>query len=166
MTPARNPLPRRWLIATGLLTLVGALLHLAVPIGGPAWYASLGAPPGLARMAEAGSLRPLITCLVIAGALGLASLYAFSGAGVIRRLPLLRPALAAIGTAFVLRGLVFVPLALWQPRLLSGLCGRCEGVNAFVLVTSALCLFAGIGYLLGAWRPSAAGGAPRGPARA
>jgi len=142
-----------WLFAAGVLASIGALLHVAVPFGGPAWYAFLGAPPGLVAMAESGSLRPMLTCFAIAAVLVVFGVYAFSGLGLVRRLPLLRLGLAAIGIALVVRGLAFVPLVLWNPRVLGGLCGRCDGVNAFLLVTSALCLFAGIGYAMGAARP-------------
>ncbi|MGQ0801892.1 MAG: hypothetical protein ACT4NL_17480 [Pseudomarimonas sp.] len=147
-------LSRGWLLVSGLLVMAGSLLHLAVPLGGPEWYAFLGAPPGLVALAEAGSLRPLLTCLAIAGVLLLVGLYAFSGLGLIRRLPLLRLALAAIGVGLSVRGLAFIPLAIWHPHILSGLCGRCDGVNVFLVITSGLCLFAGIGYVLGAWRLS------------
>jgi hypothetical protein len=69
--------------------------------------------------------------------------YAFSAAGLLRRLPLRRAVLALAGAGLLLRGLSFLPLAAWQPHLLSGMCGRCEGVNAFLVVTSLLCLFPG-----------------------
>ncbi len=152
---ARSRLRDRWLLASGALALAGALLHLAVPFGGPAWYTFLGAPPRLAAMAEAGSFRAALTCVVIAMVLLIVALYALSGLGLVRRLPLLRTGLAAIGVVLVTRGVAFIPLVLWYPRLLSGLCGRCEAINPFVVVTSALCLFAGVGFLLGAARPVA-----------
>ncbi len=116
-------------------------------------YVFLGAPPGLVAMVEAGSLRPMLTCFAIAAVLLVVALYAFSGLGLIRRLPLLRLGLATIGVGLVVRGLGFIPMAIWNPQLLAGLCGRCEGVNLFLVVTSGLCLFAGLGYLFAAPRP-------------
>lgn len=141
---------RTWLLCSGVMAFVGALIHLAIPVGGPAWYLYFGAPPGLAAMAEAGSIRPLVSCLVIALVLLVCSAYAFSGLRLIRRLPLLRLGLAGIGSALVVRGLAFVPLAIWSPNYLAGICGRCQGVNGFLVFTSAICVVAGVGFLLGA----------------
>ncbi|KFN46548.1 hypothetical protein [Arenimonas metalli] len=141
----------RWLLAAGGVMVLGAVAHLLAPLGGPAWYQALGAPPGLAVMAAAGSMRPAITCVVIATLLLACAAFAFSGAGRRRPLPLLRPALAAIGVGLLVRGLAFIPLAAWRPQLLSGLCGRCEGANAFVWITSLLCLLLAAAYLHGAW---------------
>ena len=94
---------RGWLIAAGVLNGGAALLHLACIIGGPAWYRFLGAGERMARLAERGSLRPALITIGIATILGFWSAYAFSGAGVLPRLPLLRPALIAICAIYALR---------------------------------------------------------------
>jgi hypothetical protein len=52
------------------------------------------------------------------------------------------------------RGVLLPIAAAWQPHLLSGICGRCQAVNGFVLLTSALRLFVGGGYMVGALRPA------------
>jgi hypothetical protein len=143
LSPTRNIA----LAVAATLVLLGALVHLAIPIGGPGWYAFFGAPPRLVAMAEAGSMRPIVTCLVIATVLFVVAAYGYSGAGVVRRLPALRPALGVVGIALVVRGLGFVPLALWSPQSLRRLCGDCDGASPFLLVTSALCLAVGIAYL-------------------
>ena len=105
-------------------------------------------------MAVAGLARPVISCVVIACLLGVFSSYAFSALGSIRRLPAQRAMLCVIGLGLILRALWLPFLAVTDPRALENLCGRCSGLNAFVLATSALCLFIGAGYLLGAWRPN------------
>ena len=143
---------RTGLLASGALLVVGALLHIATIFGGPAWYAFLGAPAGLVAMAESGSLRPAISCVVIAAILLICAAYAFSGAGVIRRLPAARAVLAVVGLGLLIRGLMFPPLVAWQPALLIGICGRCQSVNMFVIVTSALCLLVGAGLIIGVMR--------------
>ena len=144
-----TPLARRALLAAGAAALAGAVLHLAIPLGGPAWYAAFGAPPGLVELARIGHPRATITCLVIAAFLGLLAAYAFSGAGAIRRLPLLRTALAAIAAVLIARGLLFIPLAILRPDLLARICD-CRGVDAFLVATSALCLAMGSAYASGA----------------
>jgi hypothetical protein len=117
--------------------------------GGPDWYAFFGAPRGLVEMARAGNIRAPISCLVIAAFLTLLAAYAFYGAGVIRRLPFLRLGLASIAAVLVLRGVLFVPLIVWRPSALSGICD-CRTVDTFIIITSVLCFVLGVGYALGA----------------
>ena len=133
----------------GAAASAGAALHIAIIFGGPDWYAFFGAPRGLVEMARAGNIRAPISCLVIAAFLALLAAYAFSGAGVIRRLPFLRVGLASIAAVLILRGALFIPLILLRPGALSGICD-CRSVDAFIIVTSALCLAMGVGYALGA----------------
>jgi len=138
------------LLLAGVAASAGAVLHIAILFGGPDWYAFFGAPRGLVEMARSGNIRAPLSCVVIALALAMVATYAFSGAGVIRRLPFLRPGLAAIAAVLILRGVLFVPLILWRPGTLSGICD-CRSIDAFIMVTSALCMAMGVGYALGAW---------------
>jgi hypothetical protein len=147
-------IPRFWLFASGSLCAVGALMHLALPLGGPAWYSFVGAPQGIAAMAAVGLARPLVSCIVIACLLGVFASYAFSALGFIRRLPALRVVLCVIGFGLSVRAVWFPVLAVTDSRVLGHFCGRCSNLNGFVVATSALCLFIGVGYLLGASRPN------------
>jgi putative oxidoreductase len=144
-----TPFARRLLIASGLVAVAGALLHLAIPLLGPDAYALLRAPPGLVQLARDGHPRAAISCVVIAALLALFAAYAFSAAGWIRRLPLLRTGLALIAAVLLLRGLLFVPLLLLRPDALARICD-CRGIDAFIVLTSLLCLAMGAGYALGA----------------
>jgi hypothetical protein len=132
----RNP----WLLAGGLLSLAAALLHLAVIAGGPDWYRFVGAGEEMARMAERGRLAPHLITLAIALLLAVWAAYAFSGAGLIRRLPLMRTALVAISAIYLLRGAVLFPALLQQPR------------DAFTIWSSAIVLVYGIAYTVGTRR--------------
>lgn len=138
-----------YLLLAGVATSMGAAFHILIIFGGPDWYAFFGAPQGLVDMARDGNIRAPISCVVIAAFLSLLAAYAFSGAGVIRRLPSLRLGLASIAIVQILRGVLFVPLIVWRPGALSGICD-CRGVDAFIIITSALCLVLGVGYALGA----------------
>ena len=138
MTRTRDP----WLVTAGVLSAAAALLHLAVIAGGPRWYRFFGAGEEMARMAERGSIRPALITLGIAAMLALWSAYAFSGAGLIRRLPLLRLALILISAVYLLRGLVLVPI----------LIARGGSVQAFVLWSSLVVLAYGIIYAVGTAR--------------
>jgi len=149
---------QRYLILVGGAAFAGAVLHIAILFGGPDWYAAFGAPRRLVDMARAGSLRPAISCVVIAAALSVLAAYAFSGAGRMRRLPLLRPVLALSASILILRGLLFIPLILWSPATLTRICD-CQRVDFFIVSTSLLCLTLGIGLGLGALHARARVGA-------
>jgi hypothetical protein len=144
---------KRYLLLVGVIACAGSALHIAILFGGPDWYAFFGAPRGLVEMARSGNLRAPISCLIIAAFLAVLAAYAFSGSGVIRRLPLLRLGLASIASVLILRGVLFIPLILWRPGSLSRICD-CPSVDTFIIVTSALCLAMGIGYGLGAMAAS------------
>jgi len=134
----RNP----WLITGGVLSAVAALLHLAIIAGGPDWYRFFGAGERMARMAELGLLRPALITIGIAAILAVWAAYAFAGAGLIRRLPLMRTALIAVTAIYLLRGLVPIPLLAFRPAL----------ADAFVLWSSAIVLAYGIAYAAGTRR--------------
>ncbi|MGQ0588137.1 MAG: hypothetical protein ACT4N8_01225 [Sphingosinicella sp.] len=136
---ARNP----WLVVGGCLSLAAAVLHLACVVGGPGWYRFFGAGEEMARAAERGSWTPPLLTLGIAAILALWAAYAFAGAGLFRRLPLMRTALVAISAIYLLRGLfVFSPALFNRPDLSS----------AFMFWSSLIVLAYGIAYAVGTWR--------------
>jgi hypothetical protein len=134
---ATNP----FLIAGGILSALASLLHIVVIAGGPAWYRFFGAGEAIATMAEQGSMTPALLTLGIAAILAIWAAYAFSGAGLLPRLPLLRTGLVVISAIYLLRGLVLVPaLAL-----------NFGGVTPFVLWSSLIVLVYGLAYAIGTW---------------
>lgn len=134
----RNP----WLVAGGVLSGLAAMLHLAVIAGGPDWYRFFGAGEGMARMAERRMIEPTLITLGIVAILAAWSAYAFAGAGLIRRLPLMRTALVAISAVYLLRGLILVPMLAFRP----------ERVDAFAIWSSLIVLLYGILHAMGTWR--------------
>jgi hypothetical protein len=85
-----------------------AVLHVAIMLGGPPWYRWFGAP-SLADQVERGSvIGPILLTLAIVAVFVVWSGYGLSGAGVVRRLPLLRVGLYAIAVIYLLRGLPVV----------------------------------------------------------
>lgn len=133
-----------WLIAAGSMSAVAALAHLAVIAGGPDWYRFFGAGEHMARAAERGMITaPLIT-IGIAAVLGLWAAYAYSGAGLIARLPFLRLGLVLITLIYLARSLWMIP---GLPHL-----GRSD---TFILVSSLIILVVGLTHAMGlvtAWR--------------
>ena len=134
---AQNP----FLIVGGVLSAAASLLHLAVIAGGPSWYRFFGAGEGMARMAERGSLTPTLVTIGIATVLAVWAAYAFAGAGLIPRLPLLRTALVLISAVYLLRGLVLIP----------ALVLNAGGVAPFMLWSSLIVLVYGVCYAVGTW---------------
>jgi hypothetical protein len=135
---AANP----WLVAGGCLSAAAAVLHLAVIAGGAEWYRFFGAGEAMARMAERGHWYPPVVTIGIAAVLAAWAAYAFAGAGLIRRLPLMRTALVAISLVYLLRGLVLVPIALFEP----------EALVPFNIWSSLIVLGYGIVYAAGTWK--------------
>jgi hypothetical protein len=101
-----------WLLAGGWLSAAAALAHIACIFGGPDWYRFFGAGEGMARAAARGEWRPVLITLAVAAILLIWAAYAFSAAGWLPRLPLLRTALVVIAAVYLLRGLLFVPFNL------------------------------------------------------
>jgi putative oxidoreductase len=95
------------LIACGGLSLAVALFQ-AVIVLSPAWSRSFGAPEALL----ANPLMLLLAGLFVAGVFVVWALYAFSGAGYLRPLPLLWVGLPVIGAIYTLRGLFIIPIVL------------------------------------------------------
>jgi putative oxidoreductase len=139
----------QYLFWAGILTALIALTHIGIVIGGPEWYRFFGAGEGMAQLAEAGFVQPAITTLMIAIILGIWSLYAFSGAGLIGRLPLLKPVLILIMSVFLLRGLFGIPIVMLvdQPYL-----NELRDKMVFMVVSSLICLGFGILYAKGVWK--------------
>lgn len=142
--PAVRPVKRGRvpLLAAGGMSLVAAIAHLACIVGGPRWYLAMGAGEPMARAVAAGRWQPTAVTLAIAAILAAWGLYAWSGAGLIRRLPLLRWVLAAITAVYLARGLLFFPLQSHFPG----------NSQVFWYVSSAICAAIGLVHLAGLWQ--------------
>lgn len=135
MDANRNPT----LVIAGAGSLAASMLHLACIAGGPEWYRFFGAGEQMARMAARGHWYPAVLTLGIASILGAWALYAWSGAGLIPRLPLLRPGLCVITGVYLLRALAFVPLQPYFPG----------NSAAFWYLSSGICLVIGLLHAVG-----------------
>ena len=129
----------RYLLVGAALSATASLIHLGCIVFGGSWYRFLGAGERLARMAERGHWYPAAVAAAIAAVLLMWSLYALSGAGAIRRLPLLKFALCAITAVYIGRGLAFVPLMPLFPG----------NSTTFWLVSSVICLAIGLVHFAG-----------------
>jgi hypothetical protein len=108
-------IPNPYFIAGAVLSAAAALLHCGCIFFGASWYRLLGAGEKMVTLAQRGSSYPTRVTLCIATVLLIWSAYGLSGAGVIPRMPLLRPALCAISGIYLARSLAFFPLAKMFP---------------------------------------------------
>ncbi|PWF49223.1 hypothetical protein [Massilia glaciei] len=128
-----------FLIAGAALSAIAAAMHLGCIFFGAPWYRFFGAGEKMALMAEAGSAYPTKITLVITLVLLSWSAYALSGAGVLPRLPLLRPVLCAITAVYLLRGFAFYPLM----KIIPG------NSLTFWLWSAGVCAVFGVVHLIG-----------------
>lgn len=125
------------LLAGGYFSLAFAALQVSGIWWTPDAIRHWGGPADLSVQ------KPLVyalLCLVVAAVVAVFGLYALSGAGKIRRLPLLRTGLVATTAIYLVRGLLFIPQfpVVWKhPQL------------ARFLVFSLVSLCVGIVYLIG-----------------
>jgi hypothetical protein len=134
------------LILAGLLSFGAAIFQIAIGIV-PEWSAYCGAGEALV------SNRSLLlgASLVVALLAAVAGLYALSGAGLIRRLPLLRTGLLMVGILCTLRGIAFVLLLL----TVLGMTPSQGVIPSTAWQSSFVFLLIGLSYLFGlayAWR--------------
>jgi hypothetical protein len=128
-----------FLIIGAILSAIAALLHLACIYFGAPLFRFLGTE-AMAQMYESGNTtHPIIVCVILATILFSWSAFALSGAGVIRKLPLLRFALIGITLVYLIRGLAFPFLTSYFP----------ENSMLFWYVSSAVVLAFGLIHLIG-----------------
>lgn len=131
-----------FLLAGGVLSLTGSLLHLAIIFGGADWYRFFGAAERMVTLADQGSILPTISTSGIAVALFMWALYAFSGAGLIKRLPMLKAALVLITSVYLMRGLALFPVFVLKPEL----------VNTIIVWSSIICIAYGVCHAIGVYQ--------------
>jgi hypothetical protein len=127
------------LILSAALSAIAALLHIGIVVKGASWYRFFGAGEKFAQAAERCERWQDVITLGIALVLFVWAAYALSGAGVIARLPLLKLALIAITSVYLLRGLAVVPLLLFAR----------DKSTPFLIWSSLICLGFGIVHAIG-----------------
>ena len=130
---------RIWLLTAGWMSITAALLHFAWIIGGPDWYRFMGAGEGIAKAAEAGSWTPAILTTIIATIIMGWAAYAFSAAGILPRLPLLRTGLFLVSLILLLRSFSYFVRDAWRPDL----------SHSFMAWSSAITLVMGLTFAIG-----------------
>lgn len=130
------------LIVGGVLSAIASLLHLGCIAFGAAWFRFFGAPEPLIRAYEAGDMQLVWITIVITAGLAIWAAYAFSAAGLIGKLPLLRTGLVTIAAIYLMRGLLLFPALIRAPYPRSD----------FDIWSSAIVLVYGLTYAVGTWQ--------------
>lgn len=128
-----------WIHLAGYIALIGTIIHFAAIVGGVPWYIFFKAPPSVVASAREGTWLAPVSTAAIAAAMGLCAAYAFSAAGVIRRLPLLRLMLGGMATVCLVRAFILLPLLATRPDLR----------NMFQYVADVVWALAGVGFAVG-----------------
>jgi len=133
--------PKHFVLAGGIISGLIAILH-AVLVVMPDLYRHISPDPdsAISQMAIQGSALTTAATAALAVIFAVWALYAFSSAGLVGRLPLLRPALVVIGILYLLRGLTLpteINMVLTQ------------GYPFRFVVFSIVSLVAGLLYLIG-----------------
>lgn len=131
----------RWLIAGGVLSILAALMHLGCIAFGAQWFRFFGAPEALIVEYEGGAMTLVWMTIGISAFLTIWAAYAFSGAGLVRKLPLLRTGLIVISAIYLLRGMSLIPALLLAPY----------PRQDFDIWSSAIVLVYGLAYAIGTW---------------
>lgn len=127
------------LIFAGTMSLIAAAIHLGCIYFGASWYRLFGAGEQMALMAEQGSIKPTLITLGITFVLMTWSLYAFSAAGVVFKLPFIRVILTMITTIYIFRGVAGY-------FFINNPLGR---TPEFWIWSSSICLVIGLVHLIG-----------------
>ncbi len=128
------------LILAGVLSFCAAIFQAVIAFV-PEWSAAFGAGAALVS----NSLLLLTLGLLVALLLAIFGLYGFSGAGVIRRLPLLRSGLFVIGLLYSLVGINFI----FQVAAMLGILPSAASIPVWILLVSFGALIAALAYLIG-----------------
>ena len=132
--------PSYLLILAGVLSFCAAIFQAVIAVV-PAWSAAFGASEALV------SNPPLLLALglLVALLLVIFGFYGLSGAGVIRRLPLLRLGLLAIGLLYSLVGINFI----FQVPVILGIVPSAGPIPIHIVLVSFGALVACLAYLIG-----------------
>lgn len=126
------------LLSAGVIASLAAVWHLLCIWGGPSWFAFARAPQQIIESAQHGTLVAPIGTIIVAGLMFSCSVFAFSAVGLIRQIPLTKPALITIAALCTLRGLIAIPTFYSD-----------VGYDIWQIIASTVWLYVGICFFVG-----------------
>ena len=127
------------LFIAGVIAVLTAFAHLSCIFLGPQCFETQMAPVSVIESAKAGTLLAPLGTVVVSTVFIVFGCYAFSGATLIRRLPLLSFGIYAIAAACIIRGILPIQLWIRQP----------DRVTDTVLIGGGVWLLVGLCYFFG-----------------
>jgi hypothetical protein len=128
-----------FLVLAALIAIATAVAHMSCIYLGPECYAAQMAPPQIVESAKNGTYLAPVGTVFASSIFIVLGLYALSGAGIFRKLPLLKFGIYTIGILCIIRGIL--PLQLWIRHP--------DKVNDIVFYTGIVWLVTGLLYLTG-----------------
>ena len=129
---------RALVVLAVLIALAGVIIHIGALFAG-SWLIFFNAPPSVVVSFNAGTLLAPVSCLVIAGLMGMCGYYAASVVGLVPRPLFQQLGLAVMASACLIRALLLPALAVYHPELR----------NAFEVWAAIVWGFAGLGLAVG-----------------
>ena len=133
------------LISGGVIASAAAIWHLLCIWGGPGWFAFARAPKQLIESAQQGTLLAPVGTVIVAGLMFACTVFAFSAVGLIRKVPLIKPALITIACLCTVRGVIGIPTFV-----------TAAGVDIWQIVASTVWLYVGVCFIVGSIEHSTA----------
>lgn len=133
------------LISGGVIASASAIWHLLCIWGGPSWFALARAPKQIIGSAQQGTLLAPVSTVIVAGLMFACTVFAFSAVGLIRKVPLVKPALITIALLCTVRGLIAIPIFV-----------SVAGVDIWEIVASTVWLYVGVCFIAGSIEHGAA----------
>ncbi len=128
----------KFLISAGVIAFVSAIWHILCILGGATWFVFARAPQQVIDSAQQGTLLAPVSTVVIASLMFFCTVFSFSAAGLIRKIPLLKPALITIAALCTLRSLIAIP------TLVNSI-----GLDIWQIVASSVWLYVGFCFIVG-----------------
>ena len=127
------------LVLAALISVGTAIAHMSCIFFGPECFSAQMAPPQIIESARNGTWLAPVGTIFVSAIFLVVGLYALSGAGIIRKLPLLAIGIYTIATLCIIRGVL--PLQLWMRHP--------DKVNSVVFYTGIIWLVTGLLFLFG-----------------
>jgi hypothetical protein len=128
----------KFLISAGIIAAASASWHLLCIFGGPSWFAFARAPQQIIESSQQGTLLAPVGTMIVAALMFACTVFAFSAAGLIRKVPLIKSALITIAILCTLRGVTAIPTFITS-----------TGVDLWQIVASSVWFYVGVCFTLG-----------------
>jgi hypothetical protein len=126
------------LISAGFIASASAIWHLLCIIGGPNWFAFARAPQQIIDSSQQGTLLAPIGTVIVASLMFACTVFAFSAAGLMRKVPLLKTALITISILCIARALIAIPTFI-----------NSAGLDIWQIIASSVWFYVGISFAAG-----------------